>query len=114
MKASTDDETLRLLDIANGVMMDVRMCALMGSSGAGQTTLMDVISPRKTSGEVTGILKLHGFPQGKLSLLRSFEYVEQFDIQLTVLEIVILSACLRLDLHNEETKDDINWNINRN
>ena len=40
--ASTSKEKLRLLNEVSGVFKAGRMCALMGSSGAGKTTLMDV------------------------------------------------------------------------
>lgn len=40
VKSSTTNETLRLLNDVSGAMMAGRMCALMGSSGAGKTTLM--------------------------------------------------------------------------
>lgn len=40
VQTSTGDETLRLLNNVSGAMMAGRMCALMGSSGAGKTTLM--------------------------------------------------------------------------
>lgn len=40
VKASTSKDTLRLLKSVNGIFRAGRMCALMGSSGAGKTTLM--------------------------------------------------------------------------
>jgi ABC-type multidrug transport system fused ATPase/permease subunit len=40
VKASTSSEQLRLLHDVNGAFKSGRMCALMGSSGAGKTTLM--------------------------------------------------------------------------
>jgi ABC-type bacteriocin/lantibiotic exporter with double-glycine peptidase domain len=38
--ASTSNEQLKLLNNVNGVFRAGRLCALMGSSGAGKTTLM--------------------------------------------------------------------------
>jgi ABC-type multidrug transport system ATPase subunit/ABC-type multidrug transport system permease subunit len=72
----------------------------MGSSGAGKTTLMDVLSLRKTSGEITGEVALNGHPQEELSFRRCTGYVEQFDTQsaqLTILETCEFSAKLRLE-----------------
>ena len=43
--ASTKNEKLKLLDNINGIFRPGRMCALMGSSGAGKTTLMVWTSP---------------------------------------------------------------------
>jgi len=110
--ASTSKDKLRLLNEVSGVFQAGRMCALMGSSGAGKTTLMDVIAMRKTSGTITGEIELNGFDQERTSFLRSSGYVEQFDVQqpeLTVRETVAYSARLRLDanspaIDNDDTK----------
>jgi ABC-type multidrug transport system ATPase subunit/ABC-type multidrug transport system permease subunit len=72
----------------------------MGSSGAGKTTLMDVLSLRKTSGEITGEVLLNGHPQEEISFRRCTGYVEQFDTQsaqLTIRETCEFSAKLRLE-----------------
>jgi len=69
----------------------------------------DVISLRKTSGEIAGTVELNGFAQETTSFLRSSGYVEQFDVQtsqLTVHETVAFSARLRLDSRNEATNSD--------
>lgn len=72
----------------------------MGSSGAGKTTLMDVIAMRKSSGTVHGDIRLNGYAQDETAFRRCSGYVEQFDMQtpqLTVRETVLFSARLRLD-----------------
>jgi ABC-type multidrug transport system ATPase subunit/ABC-type multidrug transport system permease subunit len=72
----------------------------MGSSGAGKTTLMDVLSLRKNSGEISGDVRLNGHPQDELSFRRCTGYVEQFDVQsaaLTIRETCEFSAKLRLE-----------------
>jgi ABC-type multidrug transport system ATPase subunit len=74
-----------------------------------QTTLMDVIAMRKTSGTITGDIRLNGHPQERVSFLRSSGYVEQFDVQqaeLTVRETVIFCARLRLDVTNPAIGND--------
>lgn len=109
VKASTSNETLRLLHHVNGVFRSGRMCALMGSSGAGKTTLMDVIALRKTSGTIQGEVLLNGFVQDQDVFRRCSGYVEQFDVQtpeLTVRETVLFSARLRLDATKVEDDDD--------
>lgn len=71
----------------------------MGSSGAGKTTLMDVLALRKTSGEITGEVRLNGHLQDELTFRRCTGYVEQFDVQsaqLTIRETCEFSAKLRL------------------
>jgi ABC-type lipoprotein export system ATPase subunit len=109
VKASTSNEQLRLLHSVSGAFKSGRMCALMGSSGAGKTTLMDVVAMRKNSGTVQGDVRLNGFPQEAESFRRCSGYVEQFDVQtpqLTVRETVLFSARLRLDSKKVKTDEE--------
>jgi ABC-type multidrug transport system ATPase subunit len=60
---------------------------------------MDVIAMRKTSGTVTGDIRVNGFLQERDTFRRFTGYVEQFDVQspeLTVRETVLFSARMRL------------------
>jgi ABC-type multidrug transport system ATPase subunit len=71
----------------------------MGSSGAGKTTLMDVIACRKTVGRVEGALSVNGAPLHAPSFARCAGYVEQSDVHAplaTVGEALRLAARLRL------------------
>jgi len=116
VKSSVGSEKLRLLSNVSGVFSGGRMCALMGESGAGKTTLMDVIALRKEGGEISGEVLLNGFPQEEISFRRCSGYVEQFDVQsaeLTVRETIKFSAQLRLDKSNPvyHTKDGLDRHI---
>lgn len=74
-----------------------------------KTTLLDVIAMRKTSGDITGEVRLNGFLQERRSFLRCSGYVEQFDVQqpeLTVRETVEFCARLRLDAKDPNIRDD--------
>lgn len=76
-----------------------KLTALMGGSGAGKTTFMDVIAGRKTMGRHEGRIGVNGFEMQIASWSRTLAYVEQTDIhspQLTVLESLIVSSELRL------------------
>ena len=76
------------------------MDVIFPNISAGKTTLMDVLSLRKHSGEVTGNIYINGFPQEPNSFRRCTGYVEQFDTQspqLTIRETVEFSAIMRLD-----------------
>jgi len=100
VKASTTDEQLELLKGVDGVVEAGKMTALMGSSGAGKTTLMDVLAMRKTSGKISGDIRVNGHPQKEKSFRRCAGYVEQFDVQspqLTIRETVHFSAKMRLE-----------------
>lgn len=77
----------------------------MGSSGAGKTTLMDVLALRKNSGDIVGDVRLNGHPQEEFSFRRCTGYVEQFDVQssqLTIRETCEFSAKLRLESSSPE------------
>ncbi len=71
----------------------------MGGSGAGKTTLMDVIAGRKTVGDVQGSIMVNGHPKDQRSWSRVVGYVEQADVHspgATVEEALWFSARLRL------------------
>lgn len=71
----------------------------MGVSGAGKTTLMDVLAGRKTGGYIEGDVRISGFPKKQETFARISGYCEQNDIhspQVTVRESLIYSAFLRL------------------
>ncbi|KAG3126008.1 hypothetical protein PC128_g27279 [Phytophthora cactorum] len=61
-------EQLELLKGINGFAVPGTITALMGSSGAGKTTLMDVIAGRKTSGKITGKILLNGYEANDLAI----------------------------------------------
>lgn len=87
----------QLLQDVSGFVQPGKLVALMGSSGAGKTTLMDVLSQRKDSGRVEGHIKVNGKPQG-ISFQRDTGYCEQSDVHeptSTVREALLFSARLR-------------------
>ncbi|KAE9136600.1 ABC transporter G family member 37 [Phytophthora fragariae] len=76
-----------------------RMVALMGSSGAGKTTLMDVIAGRKTGGRIVGDIIVNGEPKNPANFSRITAYCEQMDIHseaASIYEALVFSANLRL------------------
>ncbi|KAI4310915.1 hypothetical protein MLD38_035860 [Melastoma candidum] len=91
---------LQLLSNVTGAFRPGVLTALMGVSGAGKTTLMDVLSGRKTTGHVEGEIKIGGYDKVQETFARISGYCEQFDThspQITVEESLIFSAWLRLD-----------------
>ncbi|OQR95257.1 ATP-binding Cassette (ABC) Superfamily [Achlya hypogyna] len=89
---------LQLLKGINGYALPGTITALMGSSGAGKTTLMDVIAGRKTGGKIEGQILLNGYPATDLAIRRSTGYCEQMDIHsesATFREAFQFSAMLR-------------------
>ncbi|PNH10990.1 Pleiotropic drug resistance protein 1, partial [Tetrabaena socialis] len=73
-------EQLELLKGITGFAAPGSMTALMGGSGAGKTTLMDVIAGRKTVGHIKGDIWINGHPKEQASWARNTGYVEQMDI----------------------------------
>ncbi|GKF29988.1 ABC transporter G family member 29-like protein, partial [Tanacetum coccineum] len=101
------EEKLQLLREVSGAFRPGVLTALMGISGAGKTTLMDVLSGRKTGGYIEGDIRISGFPKVQETFTRISGYCEQDDIhspQVTVYESLVFSAFLRLpeDISKEE------------
>jgi ABC-type multidrug transport system ATPase subunit/ABC-type multidrug transport system permease subunit len=93
-----DGQKKQLLNKVNGYSKPGTLTALMGSSGAGKTTLMDVIAGRKTGGIIEGEILVNGQPKDSKSFNRLAGYVEQTDIHLgtaTVYEALLFSCQLR-------------------
>ncbi|GAA0153723.1 ATP-binding cassette [Lithospermum erythrorhizon] len=93
------EKKLQLLSSVSGVFSPGVLTALVGSSGAGKTTLMDVLSGRKTGGYIEGEIKISGYPKEQKTFARISGYVEQNDIhspQVTVQESLLFSSFLRL------------------
>ncbi|KAL5700491.1 drug-responsive transcription factor pdr3 [Ranunculus cassubicifolius] len=92
-------ERLQLLRDVTGSFRPGVLTALMGVSGAGKTTLMDVLSGRKTGGTIEGEIKIGGYPKVQKTYARISGYCEQNDIHspnLTIEESVVYAAWLRL------------------
>ena len=87
------------LEPLTGTLDPGHMIALMGSSGAGKTTLMDVISKRKTVGIVEGLILFDGHEPSHAEIGRDTGYVEQKDTlwgTFTVREMIMYTALLKM------------------
>lgn len=93
------EDRLQLLVNVTGAFRPGVLTALVGVSGAGKTTLMDVLAGRKTGGHIEGSIFISGHPKKQETFARVSGYCEQNDIHspcLTVLESLMFSAWLRL------------------
>ncbi|POM58152.1 ATP-binding cassette (ABC) Superfamily [Phytophthora palmivora] len=105
--------TIDLLKGVSGFALPGTITALMGSSGAGKTTLMDVIAGRKTEGKIQGQVLLNGHPATDLAIRRSTGYCEQMDVHAvasTFREALTFSAFLRqgADVPDSKKFDSVN------
>lgn len=94
----TESRLQLLRDVTSSFRPGV-LTALMGVSGAGKTTLMDVLAGRKTGGYIEGDVRISGYPKNQETFARVSGYCEQTDIhspQVTIRESLIYSAFLRL------------------
>ncbi|RWW24782.1 hypothetical protein GW17_00010904 [Ensete ventricosum] len=100
MKAQgIEEDRLLLLKGVSGSFRPGVLTALMGVTGAGKTTLMDVLSGRKTGGYIEGDIFIAGYPKKQETFARVSGYCEQNDIHsphVTVHESLVYSAWLRL------------------
>ncbi|QHO46532.1 ABC transporter G family member [Arachis hypogaea] len=102
-------DRLQLLQDVSGAFKPGILTALVGVSGAGKTTLMDVLAGRKTGGYIKGNISISGYPKNQATFARISGYCEQNDIHsphVTVYESLLFSAWLRLpsDVKTEARK----------
>ena len=94
-------ETAVLLNDVSGMFNPGEMTALLGPSGSGKTTFLDLVSGRKTVGEIDGAIHFGGKAPTTRFLRRHTGYVEQFDTlisALTVHEMLMYTAELKRPL----------------
>lgn len=107
------EDRLELLKGVSGAFRPGVLTALMGISGAGKTTLMDVLAGRKTGGYIEGNIMISGYPKKQETFARIAGYCEQTDIHsphVTVYESLQYSAWLRLPREvDKETRMVINY-----
>ena len=102
-----------ILNNLTGYFCHGRLTAIMGPSGAGKTSLMEIISGQSKSGIVTGNLFLNGNLSDINAIKKRAAFVFQDDVILntmTVKEALYMSALLRLpeNISNEEKMNRVN------
>ncbi|KZO94482.1 hypothetical protein CALVIDRAFT_484187 [Calocera viscosa TUFC12733] len=98
----------RLLHDVYGYVKPGSLTALMGASGAGKTTCLDVLAQRKNIGVVRGDILMNGRPLGA-NFARGTAYAEQMDVHeesATVREALRFSAYLRQEASVPKAEKD--------
>lgn len=109
VKKSGDKEIEGTLQLLKGISFHAepgKLTALMGGSGAGKTTLMDVVAGRKTIGTIRGSILANGRDVDPDVWSRLVGYVEQMDVHspcITVYETLHFAGRLRL---SKDISDD--------
>jgi len=88
-----------LLENIHGIVKPGQVMAIMGASGAGKTSLLDILARKRKKGIVDGEFFLNGRTVTDSQFKRVVGFVDQEDTlmpSLTVYETVLYSALLRL------------------
>lgn len=98
--AGGEREPVTILNKVSGYARPGELLAIMGSSGAGKTTLMNVLTRRNLSGlNVTGDISLNGVPASSDNIGKLGAYIQQDDAfvaALTVHEHLMFHVRMRL------------------
>ncbi|TFY58327.1 hypothetical protein EVG20_g8195 [Dentipellis fragilis] len=100
--------TRQLLNNVYGYVKPGTLTALMGASGAGKTTCLDVLAQRKNIGVVSGDIFVDGRPLDG-DFARGTAYAEQMDVHeptTTIREAMRFSAYLRQPAHVPKEEKD--------
>ncbi|KAJ3217310.1 hypothetical protein HK099_005523 [Clydaea vesicula] len=117
---SQQGSQLHVLEGIEGIVKSGEVMAIMGGSGAGKTSCLDILAKRQKSGVVSGDILVNGKAINtseyksiigyniNVSHVKFFRYVDQEDTlmdTLTVSETIMYSALLRLPPHmSQESK----------
>lgn len=88
-----------ILEDVCGLVKSGQVMAIMGGSGAGKTTFLDLLAKKNKSGRVTGDILVNGKFMNYKEYRNIIGYVDQEDTlmdTLTVYETILYSALLRL------------------
>lgn len=115
----TVNDELSVLSKVNGIVEPGQVCAIMGPSGSGKSSLLNVLAGRSASGgkvHVTGTVKVGGNVVNPVHFRKQIAYVMQDDALMattTPREALRFSAALRLtNVTDEEIEAAVNHTLN--
>ncbi|KAI9294554.1 putative ABC transporter [Neoconidiobolus thromboides FSU 785] len=88
-----------ILNNVHGIAKPGQVMAIMGASGAGKSTFLDILARRNKSGSISGEICINGQILSNKKFRKIVGFVDQEDIlmpTLTVYETILNSALLRL------------------
>ena len=88
-----------ILDNISGSAKPGQLLAIMGASGAGKSTFLDILARKNKKGAVSGVTLVNGREIADADFKKVIGFVDQEDTlmrTLTVYETVLYSALLRL------------------
>eukprot|EP01091_Cochliopodium_minus_P001796 TRINITY_DN1176_c0_g1_i1.p1 TRINITY_DN1176_c0_g1~~TRINITY_DN1176_c0_g1_i1.p1 ORF type:complete len:980 (+),score=224.17 TRINITY_DN1176_c0_g1_i1:2-2941(+) len=102
---------LQILHGVSGKAVPGKVTAILGESGAGKTTFLDILAGRKNMGKIEGVVKVNGKEKGT-DWKRVSAYVLQDDLMLatsTVREHLFFAAQMRLPsvMSDEQKKERV-------
>lgn len=89
----------QILTDIQGMAQPGEVCAIMGASGAGKTTFLDILARKNKRGQVSGDCYVNGEKVSDIDYKNAVGFVDQEDAMLptlTVHETILTSALLRL------------------
>jgi ATP-binding cassette subfamily G (WHITE) protein 1 len=99
IKGSKKAEEKTILRQISGVFKPGRMTAIMGASGAGKTSLLNVLSGEMSTGSLQGDVLVNSEPMTGSKMMKISGFVFQDDVMLATMtprEAISMSALLRL------------------
>lgn len=108
-----ENENLTILENINGFANPGELTIIMGSSGAGKTSLLNIIAGRalqNTKHIVTGSVKANGIPIDQINYKKFSAFITQEDMllpYLTVRETFLYAAKLKIDGTNQDIEEKV-------
>lgn len=98
-----------MLDAVSGSVAPGQVMAVIGASGAGKSTFLDLLARKRKAGSISGDILVNGSVVSEQEYRRVVGFVDQEDTlmgTLTVYETILYSAMLRLprDMSFEDKK----------
>ena len=94
VEVKAGDKRAPILQDINGYANPGSLLAIMGSSGAGKTTFMNVLAQRNLRGlDVSGQITLNGVPISVDNIKKLSGYIQQDDVFIAAMTVRVKGFC---------------------